>query len=87
MRAAEMLEYSRQSPVEPFRIRVTDGTIYEIRHPELMKVGMTKADIYFPKDDEPHSVVLRLESVALVHMIRIEPIEQTPVAASNGPVK
>lgn len=86
MRAADLLEYLRQSPFEPFRIRVTDGTIYEIRHPELMKVGMTKADIYFPKDDEPHSVVLRRESVALVHMIRIEPIEQQSVAGSNGPV-
>ena len=86
MRAADLLEYLRETPFVPFRIRVTDGTIYEIRHPELMKVGMTKADIYFPKDDKPHSVVLHRESVSLVHMIRMEPIERALAAGNNGQV-
>jgi hypothetical protein len=84
MRAADVLEYLRQSPFVPFRIHVTDGTIYDIRHPELVKVGMTKADIFFPKDDTPHAVVLRRESVALVHMVRIEPTEKAGLAGSNG---
>lgn len=84
MRAADVLEYLRQSPFVPFRIHVTDGTVYEIRHPELVKVGMTKADVYFPKDDSLHAMVLRRESVSLAHMIRLEPLEQDTAAGSNG---
>jgi hypothetical protein len=84
MRAADVIEYLRQTPFVPFRIHVTDGTIYEIRHPELVKVGMTKADVFFPKDDTPHAVVLRRESVALVHMVRIEPLEKAGLPGSNG---
>lgn len=84
MRAADMLEYLREQPFVPFRIHLTDGTVYEIRHPELVKVGMTKADVYFPKDDEPHSVVLRRESITLVQITRLEPLEKTTPAGSNG---
>ncbi len=84
MRPADVLEYLRKAPFVPFRIHVTDGKIYEIRHPELVKVGMTKADIYFPKDDSPHAVVLRHETVALVHMVRMEPLEAAGLAGSNG---
>jgi len=85
MRAADVLEYLRETPFVPFRIHLTGGTTYEVRHPELVKVGLTKADVFFPKDDEPHSVVLRRESVSLVHMIRLEPIEQLKSSAgSNG---
>lgn len=85
MRAADMLEYLRESPFVPFRIHLTDGTVYEIRHPELVKVGMTKADVYFPKDNEPHSVVLRRESITLVQITRLEPLAQTPLQGnSNG---
>ncbi len=84
MRAADVLEYLRQTPFVPFRIHLTDGIVYQIRHPELVKVGLTKADVFFPKDDEPHAVVLRRESVALVHMVRLEPVEQASIAGSNG---
>lgn len=83
MRAADMLEYLRKQPFVPFRIHLTDGTVYEIRHPELVKVGMTKADIYFPKDDAPHAVVLRRESITLVQITRLEPLVQTP-SPGNG---
>ena len=86
MRAADVIEYLRQTPFQPFRIHLTEGTVYEIRHPELVKVGFTKADIFFPKDDQPHSVVLRHETVALVHMVRFEPLDQESGAGSNGQV-
>lgn len=84
MHAADMLEYLRQQPFVPFRIHLTDGTVYEIRHPELVKVGMTKADVYFAKDDEPHSVVLRRESISLVQITRLVPLEQLAQPGSNG---
>ena len=87
MRAADMLEYLREQPFVPFRIHLTDGTTYEIRHPELVKVGMTKAEVYFPKDDEPHAVVLRRESITLVQITRLVPLESSSAAGSNGQAK
>ena len=34
MRASDIRARLRQRPFTPFRIRLTDGTIHEIRHPE-----------------------------------------------------
>jgi hypothetical protein len=45
---------------------------------------MTKADVNFPKDDEPHSVVLRRESITLVQITRHVPLEQLAQSGSNG---
>ncbi len=41
----------RKRPFQMFRIHVTDGTVYEIRHPEMMVVGRTKALVFFPPRD------------------------------------
>jgi hypothetical protein len=82
MRPDDLIEYQREQPFQPFRIHLTDGTVYEIRHPELVKVGRSRADIYFPASDEPHAMVLRRESVALVHMIRLEPISEPAAGAT-----
>ena len=35
-------------PFEPFRIEVSDGTVYEIRHPELVMVGLGSLIIGIP---------------------------------------
>lgn len=74
MRPADLLDYLREQPFQPFRIHLTDGTFYDIRHPELLKVGHSRAEIYFPENDEPHALVLRRESVALLHITRLEPL-------------
>lgn len=84
MRAADMLDYLRVSPFVPFRIHLTDGTVYEVRHPELVKVGLTKEDVYFPQDDEPHAVVLRRESIGLVQITRLEPLMPSTAPGGNG---
>ena len=85
----DLLDYLQAVPFAPFRIHMTDGTMYEIRHPELVKVEPTKARVYFPKDDVPHSLVLRKESIALLHINRLAPISQPAptaqqVAEGNG---
>jgi hypothetical protein len=36
----DLLEYLRRRPFEPFRIEVFDGSAYEVRHPELVMVGL-----------------------------------------------
>lgn len=35
MRKAELLEVLKKQPFQPFRVCVSDGSKFEIRHPEL----------------------------------------------------
>jgi hypothetical protein len=63
-------------PFRPFRLRLTNGTAYEVRHPELVKVGRSQALIFFPKKDEPHAPFIRYEAVSLVHINQLIPLEE-----------
>jgi hypothetical protein len=82
MRPEDIVEMLREKPFRPFRINLSDGTVYEIRHAELVKVGRSKAMIYFPKEDEPHAVFERYISVSLLHITRLEPVPPPAEAAS-----
>jgi hypothetical protein len=37
----ELLTWVRGTPFVPFRIRLKDGRVYDIRHPQSLKVGRT----------------------------------------------
>ncbi len=76
----DLLEFLRIRPFQPFRIFVTDGTMYKVRHPELVLVGRTKAMVFFPAPDSPPPAFDRFEAVALVHITRIEPLMLTAAA-------
>jgi hypothetical protein len=39
MTAEELRDTLREQPFEPFRIVLTDGATYDIRHPDLLWVG------------------------------------------------
>jgi hypothetical protein len=54
----DVLEMLNQRPFLPFRIHVSDGTVSEIRHPEMSLDALD-----------------RDKAVALLHNIRLEPIE------------
>jgi hypothetical protein len=67
MNQQDVLEMLRHRPFLPFRIHVTDGTTYEIRHPEMMVVDRSKALVFFPPDDLPLPAIERYEVVSLLH--------------------
>jgi hypothetical protein len=75
----DVIEMLTKRPFQTFRIHVSDGTVYEIRHPEMMMVGRTRALIFFPPKDLPLPALDRYEAVALVHITHLEPIETSPV--------
>ena len=89
MRPDDVLAYVRHAPFRPFRIFLTDGTAYEIRHPELIKVERSSALIFFHRQNDPRQMVLRHDSVALIHINRMEHIDAeapqtTPSSESNN---
>ena len=80
MRSEDLREFVRREPFQPFRIHLSDGTTYEVRHPELVLVERTKALICFPAADAPPPAIERYEAVALLHITRLEPVQATPAA-------
>lgn len=77
MTQLDLLEILRQRPFQAFRIHVSDGTVYEIRHPEIMLVGRSKAYVFFPPEGSALPAVDRFEIVALLHITRLEPVESS----------
>jgi hypothetical protein len=52
----------------PSRIYLSDGSFYDIKHPEMVKVEKTKAHVFFHERDEPCKLVLRKAAVSLLHI-------------------
>jgi hypothetical protein len=84
MAPEELRDALRQSPFEPFRLVMTDGVGFEIRHPELLMVGRRSATIGLTLDPT-QAYYDRTVKVDLLHVIRMEPLEAKPPASKNGP--
>ena len=75
MRAEDLLEWQRAVPFKPFRLFLGSGRVYEIRHPEMLRVGRSTIYVFSFRGDpasEPHEHV---EMLSLLLVERIEPIE------------
>lgn len=79
MRPDDLLTWVREKPFRPFRIWLNSGRSYEIRHPEMLKVGRSSVNVY-SYAGEPEDPYERMEMVGLLLIERIEPIE-TPARA------
>ncbi len=47
-----LLEYVKAKPFRPFRIQMESGKTYDVRHPELIKVGKAYVMIFTPADGD-----------------------------------
>ncbi len=81
MRPDELLSLVRARPFVPLRIHLTDGTVYDISHPDQIIVLRGRVDIGVGADPETGAVE-RVEHVALLHIVRVEPVTPTP---AHGP--
>ena len=86
MSSSDLLNLTRRQPFAPFRIVTSDGTIYEVRHPDLVMVGTASVIVGYPSHEEPRAYS-RWDVVSMRHIVRLEPnevAEQTS-AGGNGP--
>jgi hypothetical protein len=74
MRAEDLLTWVRAAPFAPFRIRLNSGRIFDIRHPEMLRVGRTSANVY-SFAGEPADPYEKMEMISLVLIESVEPIE------------
>jgi hypothetical protein len=75
MHPETLLTALRQQPFVPFRLHMVDGkTVYEIRHPENLMVGKREAIVGVRKQHNSTVFHDYHEVLALLHVMRIEPL-------------
>jgi hypothetical protein len=75
MNYKEIAELLERVPFVPFRIVLTDGKTYDIRHPDLIWVLPTRLEIGTPMGNGKR-LVERTDPVSLLHVVRLEEIKQ-----------
>jgi hypothetical protein len=80
MRPDDLLTWTRATPFVPFRIRLNSGRTFDIRHPEMLRVGRSSANVY-TFAGEPSDPFDRMEMVSLVLIESVQPLEATHPAA------
>ena len=73
IRPEDVREHLDKRPFEPFRICMSDGTQYEVRHPELCLLSRATLFVGVPNPRKP-GVAMGVHHVALVHVVRFEPL-------------
>ncbi len=73
MRADEIRAHLRKHPFRPIRVYISDGSSYDVRHPELMFV--TRRDVVIALDPGNDAVPERSVYCDPVHITRIEPLD------------
>jgi hypothetical protein len=61
-------------PFAPFRLHLSDGTAYEVRHPEMVLLGRRSAVIGISEEINGRPMYDRHVTVALLHIVRLEPL-------------
>jgi hypothetical protein len=83
MAPEELRDALRQQPFEPFRLVLTDGVGYDVRHPDLLWIGKRTAMVGLT-GDPGQTFYERSVKIDLLHISRLEPLETIPPAGSNG---
>ena len=72
----------RRQPFVPLRVYLTDGKVYEVRHPEMVLLSQREA--YIGKESTPGSgIAVECDLVSLLHVVRVEPVFPPPSVAAN----
>ena len=75
MRPSQIRDHLKIQPFRPIRVHISDGSFYDIRHPEMAYVTASQVMIALAmsEDDLPDKVVF----CDPVHITRIEPLGGT----------
>jgi hypothetical protein len=83
MRLTELQDVLRKQPFEPFRIVLTTGDSYEIRHPELAWLTRTSMFVGIPLHKD--TIADRAVQCDLLHIVAIEPVNGRRRGARSKP--
>jgi hypothetical protein len=68
MNVETLREFVRRQPFEPFVIRMSNGEVHEVLHPECLAIGKNRAIVTDPDTD-------RTVYCALIHINTVEPLQ------------
>ena len=82
----DLATFLRRQPFVPFRITLTEGSTYDIRHPGALyrPADAPLAIIGIADPDDRDRLFERSVTVDLLHIVRLESLESTP-RRDNGP--
>ena len=78
---AQVLSYVKAQPFQPFCLHMASGQMFEIRHPEMVKVGKSYVLVFSFIVDKP-DLIEKWESVSLMLIESISHIDQTAEASA-----
>jgi hypothetical protein len=78
MRPTDLLQKLEDRPFKPFRLHMSDGTIFNIAEPGMILVGASSAVVVYKytKDDEGHLIADRWRTVALSHIVQMSDLDE-----------
>ena len=83
MRSEEIYRHLHQEPFRPFRLRLSNGIVHEIRHPEMAMPTASCVIVGLPAKDALEPAVGDYVIVSLIHIVQLEPLE-IAVSPSNN---
>ena len=72
MDANELYQKVREHPFEAFRIHLSDGKSYGVRHPEQIMVGRRSSHVGIGDGERPFQ---KIAAVSNIHITRLEPLD------------
>ncbi len=72
----ELFARVKKQPFEPFRIYVSDGESYDIKHPDQIMVGRRSSYVGISRNGE--GPFQRIAIVSNLHITRLEPLDGKP---------
>ena len=78
MTSARVIERISAEPFQPFRIKLTSGLAFDIRHPEMIMVGRRDVLIFTFVKDSPE-VYDKWQNISLEFIESLAPLE-LPIA-------
>jgi len=76
-----IVDHVAAEPFVPFPLHTASGRVFEVRHPEFIKVGRSTVTVYAPAQGDPDGP-MRWEEISLVLIESIAPLG-VPVSSAS----
>jgi hypothetical protein len=64
MNAETIRERLSRQPFEPFELRLSNGDVHQVRHPEVLAIGRDRVALFDPHSDRfVHVALIRINSI------------------------
>ncbi len=84
VRPADVREWLRQIPFQPFRLYVLETTSYEVLHSEFVIVKRSTIDLFFAAAHPLRPLAERRVTIALLHITRLESLAPESDTSPHG---